>query len=193
MSPISTKIFEGFSVSHCAILDGDTAAEDVVGNETYGDIYGVRTASLAASTGNYDNTGDEFVLSSWFWIENATLTVESGYLPFDTIALLTGATVSSTGTAPNDTYSLPLWDEDSVNVSPKPVLIRVPSKDSNGVIRNMDFVLYKVQFSPISFTGPAYKSGLLINYSGRATLSNLDEAGNTLTKRAIGRLINSPA
>ena len=185
---MATGIFEGFSISHAAILDGTTGAEEVDG-----DIYGVRTGSLAANTGNFDNTGDDAVLSSWFWIDNATLTVESGYVPFRTIALLSGDTVTSSGDAPNDTYELPLWSEDSVNQPPRPVLIRVPSKDSDGAIRVMEFILYKVQFAPFSFTGPAYKAGLLLSYSGRATLSNKDEKGNTLAKRAIGRLVNRPA
>lgn len=181
------KIFEGFSISHAAILDGSTGAE-----ETDGDIYGVRTGSLAANTGNYDNTGDDSVLSAWFWIDNATLTIESGYVPFDTIALLAGDTVTSSGSAPNDHYSIPLWSENSVNQSSRPVLLRVPSKDSDGLIRVMEFVLYKVQFAPFSFTGPAYKSGLLLNYSGRATMSSKDETGATLSERAIGRLVNRP-
>lgn len=196
---MATKRFEGFSVSRAIILDGATLADNWI-QSMGGDLYGVRTASLAANTGNYDNTGEDAVLSAWFWIENATLTVESGYVPFDTIASLTGDVITSSGTAPNDTYSLPLWSEDSVNVAPKPVLIRMPSKDSEGVIRTMDFVLYKVQFSPISFTGPAYKSGLLLNYSGRAVLSLTDETGNQLFKpdgvtptRAIGRMVNRPA
>lgn len=189
---MSTKRFEGFSVSRAVILDGSTTA-DAWEQSDAGDLYGVRNASLAAATGSYDNTGDDSVLSSWFWIENATLTVQSGYVPFDTIAELTGDTISSTGTAPNDTYSMPLWSEGSVNVGTKPVLIRMLSKDSEGTPRTMDFVLYKVQFSPISFDGPQYKSGLLINYSGRATLSTINEVGTTLADRAVGRMVNRPA
>ncbi len=180
----TNKIFEGFSISHAAILDGTTGAEEVDG-----DIYGVRTGSLAANTGNFDNTGDDAVLSSWFWIDNATLTIESGYVPFETIALLSGTSIVSSGT----TYEIELWDEDSVNQPPRPVLLQVPSKDADGDIRVMKFILYKVQFAPFSFTGPAYKSGLLLSYSGRATLSNKNEKGETLAKRSIGRLVNSPA
>src|SRR3954469_1000629 len=107
---MATGTFEGFSVSHAAILNGSTGAEEVDG-----DIYGVRTASLEANTGNYDNTGDDFVLSAWFWIDNATLTVESGYVPFKTISLLSGSPVTSSGVAPGDVYSIALWDETSVN------------------------------------------------------------------------------
>jgi len=73
------------------------------------------------------------------------------------------------------------------------MLIRVPAKDKNGNIRTLDFVLYRVQFGPFSFDGPSYKSGLLLNYTGRAVMADKDETGTTLTRRAIGRVINRPA
>lgn len=186
MSQLATKIYEGFSVSHAAILNGTTGAEEA-------DIYGVRSGTIAADTGNFDNTGDDFVLSSWFWLNFATLTIESGYVPFETVALLSGETLTSSGGAAG-TLELDLWSEDSVNQPPRPVLIRVPSKDSDGNIRNMDFILYKVQFGPINFTGPSYKSGLLLNYTGRAVVSDKNEKGETLPggKKAIGRIINRP-
>lgn len=182
------SIFEGFSVTHAAILDGTTGAEEV-----NGDIYGVRTGTIAADTGNYDNTGDDTVLSSWFWINFATLTIEAGYIPFETIAMLQGTTVTSSGAGQNIHYTTDLWNVNSLNTPPRPVLIRVPSKDSDGVVRVLDIILYKVQFGPINFTGPSYKSGLLINYTGRALLSSKDEKGATLTEQAIGRLVNKPA
>lgn len=190
---MTSNVVEGFSLTHAAILDGHTTADQVATNDTWGDIYGVRTGTIAADTGNYDNTGDDFVLSSWFWINYATVTVQAGYLPFDTIALLSGGNTYSSGAGANDYYSITLWDQDSVNQAPKPMIIRVPAKDKNGVVRTLDFVLYRVQFGPISFDGPAYKSGLLLNYTGRAVLSDVDEVGTTLPKRAIGRLINRPA
>lgn len=185
---MATKIVESFSITHAAILDGDTGAEEVDG-----DIYGVREGSVSVDSDSYDNTGDDAVLSSWFWFNYAELTVTSGYVPFATIALLTGSTITSSGSAPNDYYNLPLWEEDSLNQPTRPVLIRMPSKDSNGVVRLLDIVLYKVQFMPISFDGPAYKEGLLLNYGGRALISSLDETGATLTNRAIGRLISKPS
>ena len=181
------SIFEGFSVSHAAILNGTTGAEEV-----NGDIYGVRTGTIAADTGNYDNTGDDTVLSSWFWINFATLTVEAGYVPFETIAMLQGSTVTSSGAGANIHYSTPLWNVGALNTPPRPVLIRVPSKDSDGLVRTLDIILYKVQFGPINFTGPSYKSGLLLNYTGRALLSSKDEKGATLSEQAIGRLVNKP-
>jgi hypothetical protein len=185
---VTSKIVEGFSLSHAAILDGTTGAEAV-----NGDIYGVRSGTIAADTGNYDNTGDDVVLSSWFWLNFATVTVQGGYLPFDTIALLSGSPVVSSGSDPNDYYSTELWREDSVNQAPRPMLIRVPAKDQFGVIRTIDFVLYRVQFGPISFDGPSYKNGLLLNYTGRANMSPVDEQGNTLAKKSVGRIINRPA
>jgi hypothetical protein len=175
-------------VSHAAILDGTTGAEAVDGN-----IYGVRNGTIAANTGNYDNTGDDTILSAWFWIDYATLTVEGGYVPFKTMAMLSGASVTSSGASPNDYYSLPLWNKSANNQPPKPVLIKVPAKDVNGVIREIWFVLYKVIFAPFSFTGPQYKSGLLLTYTGRAVLSALDETGAAvLGEPAIGRIINRP-
>jgi len=180
--------FEGFSISHAAILDGTDGTE-----EEFGDIFGVRSGTIAADTGNYDNTGDDYVLSSWFWLNFATVTVEAGYLPFRTIGLLSGATLTSSGTGQGTTYEMGLWEEDSVNQPARPMLIRVPSKDSDGQIRVMDFILYKVIFGPINFTGPSYKSGLLLNYTGRAVISDKNEKGTTLAKRAIGRVVNRAA
>lgn len=182
---MATPIVEGFSLSHCAILDGTTTAE-------LADIYGVREASLDVDTDSFDNTGDDTILSTWSWFNFATLTVQSGYVPFSVIALLTGATLTSSGTAPADYYSLPLWNENSLNTPTRPVLIRVPSKDSNGVVRKLDIILYKVQFEPISFDGPSYKDGLVLNYAGKALMSTKDEVGTTLAERAIGRLVSKP-
>lgn len=185
---MTSTTVEGFSLTHAAILNGTTGAE-----EAAGDIYGVRTGTIAVDTGNYDNTGDDAVLSSWFWFNFATVTIQAGYIPFDTIALLSGSPITSSGTGSQDYYSLPLYEETSLNQPARPMLIRVPSKDKNGAIRTLDFVLYKVNFGPISFDGPQYKSGLLLNYTGRAVMSDKDETGATLPRRAIGRVINRPA
>ncbi len=178
---MATGIYEAFSISHAAILNGSTGAE-------LADIYGVREGSVSVDSDSYDNTGDDAVLSNWFWFNYAELTVSSGFVPFDVISLLTGAPVTSTG----DVWSMDLWTEDSLNQPSRPVLIRVPSKDSAGAVRVMDIVLFRVQFQPISFDGPTYKDGLVLNYSGRAVVSPVDETGTALVggKKAIGRLIN---
>lgn len=179
-------IVEGFSLSHAAILDGTTGAEEV-----NGDIYGVNEASLEPNTDDFDNEGDDVVLSTWSWMNYAEVSVQGGYVPFELISLLTGEPISSTGTAPNDRYELEPWTDRSMNVAPKPMLIRMPSKDADGNVRTLEFVLYKVQFAPISFDGPVYKDGLKINYSGRALLSSNDETGQSLGGyKSIGRLIS---
>lgn len=179
-----SNTIEGFSVSHAAILDGTSGAE-------LADIYGVREGSLDLDTDSYDNTGDDQVLSSLSWVNFATLSIQSGYIPFDLLSTLTGSPVASSGSGANAMYSIPLWDEDSVNQPVKPVLIRVPSRTAGaGALRTLDIVLYRVQFGPISFDGPSYKSGLLVSYTGKAFLSSTDEAGNALTKKAVGRLVD---
>lgn len=178
------NIFEGFSVSHAAILDGTTGAETA-------DIYGIREGSVELDTDSFDNTGDDAILSTWNWFNFATVSITSGYIPFSLISTLTGVAHTSSGTGAATQYEMPLWSEKSLNAAPRPLLIRVPSKDADGVARNMDFVLYKVQFDPISFDGPSYKDGLVVNYGGKALLSNKDEKGTTLDDRAVGRIVNS--
>lgn len=183
-TPSSTV--EGFSISHAAILNGTTGAEA-------SDVYGIREGSIEVDTDNYDNTGDDAVLSTWYWFNYATVSVTAGYIPFELVALLTGSTITSSGANEDIYYNIPLWEESSLNQPTRPMLIRVPSKDKDGMTRDLDFVLYKVQFEPMSFDGPSYKDGLLSNYSGKALISDKDEKGTTLAKRAIGRLVSRPA
>lgn len=184
---MATKTVEAFSLSHAAILNGTTGAEEALGN-----IYGVESASIETDQDSFDNTGDDAVLSTWFWFNFANITVKAGYVPFDLINLLSGEAITSSGTAPNDTYSIPMYTEDSLNQPPRPMLIRMPSKDQDGVIRTLDVVLYKVIFQPFTFDGPNYKDGLKLNYSGRAVTSLKDEKGTTLTKKTVGRLVSRP-
>src|SRR5512140_1886571 len=157
---VVAPIIEGFSLSHAAILDGTTGAETQ-------DLYGIREGTLEVDTDNYDNTGDNAVLSSWQWFNFATVTVQSGYLPFDLYALLSGVTLTTSGSGATQTVSAPLWNEASLNQPTRPMKLRVPSKDTAGTSRNFDIVLFKVQFAPISFEGPSYKEGMLVNYSGK--------------------------
>ena len=186
------SIVEGFSLSHAAILNGSTGIEEVLGS-----IYGVRSGSLQLDQSSYDNTGDNVVLSTWFWANKVNITIQGGYVPFDTLALISGSKVTSSGSGVTQLFSLPLWEINTMNTAPRPMLIRIPAKDSNGVIRTLDFILYKVQFQPFSFTGPTYKAGLLLDYNGAALFSTTDEAGNPvldsatgLPSKAIGRLVS---
>lgn len=185
---MASTTYEGFSLSHAAILDGTTGAESAT-------LYGVRNGTISTDSGNFENTGDDVVLSEWFWLNFANITVEEGFIPFSTIALITGTSVSSSGVAPNDYYSLPLWTLNSMNQITRPMAVRVPAKDDGGVVRTLDFVLYKVQFQPFNFTGPSYKNGLTCSIAGRALLSSVDELSNPLPTtypRSIGRLISAP-
>lgn len=182
---MASPIVEAFSVSHAAILDGTTGAE------TAG-VYGVRDGTVEIDSDTYSNTGDDAILSVWNWFNMATVTITSGFLPFDMVALLTGGTITSSGTAPNDYWNLPLWNIGSLNQPTRPVLLRAPSKDSAGNPRSLDFVLYKVQFQPIKFDGPSYKNGLAISYTGQALMSAVDEKGVALSEKAVGRLVSRP-
>jgi hypothetical protein len=190
----TTQIYEGFSLSHAAILDGQSDDAQV----NFGTFYGVRSGSIALQVQSFDNTGDDAVLSTWYWADKATVTITSGYIPFQTISVLTGSQITSSGAGNSAIYQLPLWELGSMNTSPRPMMVRVPSKDSAGNIRQLDFILYKVQFEPISFTGPDYKVGLLVNYTGTALMSSIDEKGNPvldsqtgLPSKQIGRLVSS--
>lgn len=183
---MAAPIIEGFSLSHAAVLDGTTGAEAA-------DIYGVREASIEVDTDTFDNTGDDAVLSGWQWFNFATVSVKSGYIPIDLVALLYGATITSSGTAPNDTFSVPLWNKGGLNTPTRPMLVRIPSKTSTGAVRVLDVVLYKVQFAPLTIEGPSYKDGLVASYSGKALMSDKDEKGEDLAEAAIGRLVSKPA
>lgn len=187
--------FEGFSLSHAAILNGSTGAEGA-------SVYGVRNGTISTDQGNFENTGDDVVLSEHFWINFANVTIEEGYIPFSTIAYITGTTVTSSGAAGADYYAIPLWTLNSMNQVTQPLAIRVPAKDAGGQIRTLDFIMYRVQFQPFNFTGPSYKSGLSCSIAGRALFSTVNEVGTALPASyggssgsagmAIGRLVSWP-
>ncbi len=187
--------FEGFSLSHAAILNGTTGAEGAT-------VYGVRNGTISTDQGNFENTGDDVVLSEHFWINFANVTIEEGYIPFSTIAYITGTNVTSSGLAGADYYAIPLWTLASMNQVTQPLAIRVPAKDAGGQIRTLDFVLYRVQFMPFNFTGPSYKTGLSCSIAGRALFSTVNEVGQSLPAsyggtggsagNAIGRLVSLP-
>lgn len=190
-----SPIFEGFSVTHAAILDGTTGLE-----EEFGDIYGVRSGSVDADLDSYDNTGDDGILSTWNWLNKANINITSGYVPFKTISLMTGSKITSSGTGSDEIFELPLWEDRQMNTTPRPMRIRIPSKDKAGVPRIMDFIFYKVQFQPISFDGPTYKEGMVFNYSGSGLKSDTDHMGNPvldsvtgLPTTAVGKMIILPA
>ena len=172
---------EGFSLSHAAILNGTTGIE-----ETFGDIYGIRSGSLELDQDSYDNTGDDGILSTWNWANKVNVTIQAGYIPFETLSLLSGTKVKSSGAAATATYEMNLWEDRAMNTTPRPMVLRVPSKDHQGQVRVLDFILYKVQFQPFSFDGPSYKEGLLLNYNGTALKSTIDEKGQPVLDSVTG-------
>lgn len=187
------KIIEAFSISHAAILKGTFDIGDAGAEETYGDIYGVDTGTVTVTVGTYKNTGDDVVRSVWKYIEDAEVSIRGGFIPFDLINLLTGSTISSSGTGANLRWDIPFWEKAWNNLAPKPILIKCPSKDSQGNVRDFFIVLYKVYFGDFSVEGLGYKEGLKISYNGTAVMSATNEAGATLTKEAIGRFVSMAA
>lgn len=294
-----TSQVEAFSIKHAQICDGTTsflanlAAAVAVGL----DMYGVNSGSLAADVGNYENPGNDQVLSRWYWLNFATVSVQAGFLSFPLYAQISGQplstvavsavsevqTLSTVGgtagtftltfrgatttpiaynataaaiqtalqalstigagnatatggpasTAPvvitfagtlaltpvdlitanvtgvtgatggvvtrttagqvaDTQYGIDLWHEDSMNVAPKPMLISLPSKDNLGAIRRLVIGLYRCQFGPIGFDGPAYKDGFKVNYEATALPSAADETGLAFAdgKRRVGRLLS---
>lgn len=295
----ASQIVEGFSLTHAQVLDGGTpflTALAVAASEAE-DIYGVNDSSMDPDTGDYDNEGDDAVLSTWSWFNYADLTIQAGYLSLPLIANLTnrpveqvvqaagtpevnsliatGATAGNfqirvngqtTGNIPwnataavvstalkalsnvdeNDVVvtggplpttavvitwadalagqdmdvtvqngtltggnavittttpgvdqspaadTLDLWHEDSMNVAPKPMVVRMPAKDSTGDVRSLALGLYRVQFRPITFDGPSYKDGLKVNYGGRAVQSNTNELGAVHAdgRKRVGKILS---
>lgn len=186
------KQIEVFSISHAAILAGNEDAQAVGAEETYGDFYGVDSGSISANIGNYKNTGDDRIISVWRYIEDVDVSIKGGFLPFDLINLVFGATISSSGSGDNLRWDVPFLEEKWNNIAPRPVLVRCPSKDSDGNIRDFDMVLYEVHFGPIQLEGLAYKEGVKISWNGTAVISSTDEAGNTLSRKAVGRFMSVP-
>jgi len=183
---------EAFSLSHAAILNGTTGND-----EEFGDIYGVRSGSLELDSDSYDNTGDDSILSTWYWANRANLTIQSGYIPFETLSLITGSKVTSSGTGAAQSFSMPLWEQSKMTTATRPMRLRMPSKDKDGAVRRLDIILYKVQFQPFSFDGPAYKEGLLLNYNATALFSDKDEKGQPVLDsttneptKTIGRILS---
>lgn len=194
MAVPSTTV-EAFSLTHCEILDGATAFEDVnTGSTDWGDVFGVNDASLDPASDSYDNEGDDSVLSTWNWLNKADVGVQAGYVSFALIAALTGRSITSSGSDESTVYSMDLWHEDDFNVARRPMIIRMPSKDKLGAVRYLDIGLYTVSFAPITFDGPKYKDGLKVNYAGQALMSTVDELGVPFAdgKKRIGKLISRP-
>ena len=196
MSTPVVPIVEAFSLTHAQIMDKTTSFKDAAlagpSTDPELDIYGVNNSSIEPQSDNYTNEGDDAELSKWYWITSADLSVQQGYLSFPLISKMTGSPISSSGSGLDVVYEMDLWHEDSFNVGAWPVLLRMPSKDRDGTPRTLTLGLYKVQFSPLAFDGPAYKDGLKVNLAGSALASPTDETGAVFPdgKKRIARVIS---
>jgi hypothetical protein len=105
-----TKIVEAFSVSHAQVLNGSQTWMDAVvaAAAASDDIYGVNEASLDVDDDDFDNEGDDSVLSTWAWFNYADVSVQAGYLSFDLLANITGRPVEviAAGAAVNEVQTL---------------------------------------------------------------------------------------
>ena len=192
MTSTFEPVIESFSLSHAMIVDGLTTFLDALAVASLDwDIYGVNEASLDPDTDSYDVEGDDTVMSTWSWLNFADLKVQAGYLSFPLIAQLTGRPIESSTFGGKELFGMDLWHEDSMNVAPKPALLKMPAKDRLGNAADLIIGLYRVQFAPITFDGPAYKDGLKVNYDGKALYSAVDELGNPFAdgKKRVGRLL----
>jgi len=191
---MASPIVEAFSLSNAEILDGtDTFDEALAATAAIGfDVYGVAEASLDPNTDEFENEGDDVVLSSWSWLNYAEVSVQAGYVSFPLMSTLTGQSITSSGAGDSQKFSIDLWHEDSMNVAPRPMMVVMPSKTSEGDVRRLVIGLYRVQFAPITFDGPVYKDGLKVNYAGKALMSPEDETGVAFAdgKKRVGTLIS---
>jgi hypothetical protein len=190
-----TTTFEGFSVTHAQILDGSQTFQEAALATSVSDdldIYGVAESSISPNADKFTNEGDDGELSIWNWVNDADLSIRSGYLSMPLIAKLTGQNISSSGSGSSVIFWQDLWHEDSFNIAPRPMIVVMPSRDKNGVPRRLVLGLYHVDFKPVMFTGPVYRDGLKTNYDGTALPSRLDEKGVAFAdgKKRFGRVIS---
>ena len=61
----------------------------------------------------------------------------------------------------------------SLNQPTFPMVLTIPARDSAGALRDLHIGLYKCQFKPLSFQGPSYKSGLMLDYNAKALVSDV--------------------
>lgn len=196
MSTVATARFEAFSLTHAQILDGTKTFKEaaLASGPTPEDldIYGVNNASIEPNSDSYTNEGDDAPMSIWRWLTDAEISIQAGYMSLPLISRLTGVPISSGGAGLDVIYEMDLWHEDSFNMPPVPVIVRMPSKDEKGVVRTATIGLYRVQFGPVTFDGPAYKDGLKVNLTGTAILSRWDEKNDVFAdgKKRVGRILS---
>lgn len=180
------RVQEGFSLDRVAALSGTSGAESA-------QLYGAQAITLTPDVSVTAMKADDEDFAAWTDMRKAQLVVTNGYMSFSLIDQLSGPNIAiaSSGTSPSDYYGLPLWTQYQHNQPAVPLALRMSSRNANGAIRTLTFVLYKVQLSVLDFTGITYKTGLQVNYAGTVLFSGTDERGNTLASPEIGRIVSA--
>jgi hypothetical protein len=182
-APTSFQV-EGFSITHAGVLLPGV-------DPSQGTLYGVRSAQIAPQWVTTVSQLDDQVVSVWNAPGSVQATIQAGFMPWDVLAALAGTTVSSSGAAPADYYSLPLFRQHVTGQLP--LILRASGKDAAGNQRAIQFLAYAAQFGPVTFDGPVYKNGLTASYTVTLLLSSADETGQALPDRAYGRVMSLPA
>lgn len=187
-----TGVGDAYDYSGPAAITFTVDGTPVALNADYGDLAGVVAAVDAALGAGYTvaAVGTQIRIRTVDTGADATITIAGA-----DAADVTGSPGYSNVEGTNgDEFSLPFLQEDAANQPPRPLLARAPARDRRGFSRTLDIILFKVAFTPITFTGPAYKTGMAINFTGRGLMSDVNERGVPLPggKRAVGRLLNRP-
>ncbi len=177
-------VTEGFSLSRVGVL-GVTGTEQVP-------LSAAQAVTLVPDVTSSALLMDDELNGVWYSMTKASLTVTNGFMNWNALSQIAGTPVSSTGTAPNDYFGLPLWTQYQHNKPSFPMAFRATAKNTVSSPRTLEFILYKVQLAVLDFTGTVYKGGLGVSYSGTVLLSSVDEAGNNLAQQEFGRIITMP-
>jgi hypothetical protein len=188
------KIFEGFSISHAAVLDGTQTfveANYAPYDEDW-DVYGVGDGSLDPDSDSFDNEGDDVILSTWDWLNKAGVALQSGYISLPVLSTITTRAITTTGAGADTVHAMDIWHEDDPGAPARALIMRCPSRDVKGAARDLIIGLYRVTFGALTFDGPAYKDGLKVNLNGTANYSLYDEKGVAFAdgKKRVARLIS---
>jgi hypothetical protein len=186
-----------FSLTHAQVLDGATSfltAGLLVATPDDLDLYSVSNASVTPNTSDFSNEGDDTVTEYRQWLTDADIAIEQGFLSMATWARITGQQLSSTLSGPTGArriLGMDLWHEDSLNVKPFPMLLRMPCADEDGTPGTGLFGLYKVTPGAMTINGPQYKQGTKFGMTGKVLPSRKDELGNVFAdgKRRVGRIL----
>lgn len=176
--------YSGSAADATFTIDGNT----VTLNTDLGNLAGVVAAVDAALPAAYT------VAAAGSQVRIAAATPGTGTIAVagaDAAAVTGTPGYTNTAGANASEISVPLWQEDCGNQPPRPALVRMASRDALGNPLALDVLLYKVQLGPVTFAGPAYRTGLTASYTGRILLSGFDEKGNAIAgKKRCGRLIS---